>query len=47
MTDVKLYALERDDFITAVTGHSESSERADAIIASRAAAFRPSELGAV
>jgi MFS family permease len=34
-TDVELYALERDDFLGAVTGHSGSSEAADAVIGSR------------
>ena len=42
-TDVKLYALERDDFIGAVTGHAESAAAADAVVASR---LRP-ELGSV
>jgi MFS family permease len=34
-TDVELYALERDDFLAAVTGHSGSAEAADAVIGSR------------
>jgi MFS family permease len=34
-TDVELLSLERDDFIAAVTGHPESSEAAQAVIASR------------
>ena len=34
-TDVELYALERDDFLGAVTGHSASAEAADAVIGSR------------
>jgi MFS family permease len=34
-TEVELYALERDVFIAAVTGHSPSAEAADAVIASR------------
>jgi CRP-like cAMP-binding protein len=34
-TDVDLLALDRDDFITAVTGHPESAEAAHAVIASR------------
>jgi MFS family permease len=34
-TDVELYALERDDFLGAVTGHSGSAEAADAVIGSR------------
>jgi len=34
-TKVELYALERDVFIAAVTGHAQSAEAADAVIASR------------
>jgi MFS family permease len=34
-TDIELYALERDDFIAAVTGHAPSAEAADAVIAAR------------
>jgi MFS family permease len=34
-TEVELYALERDVFIAAVTGHAQSAEAADAVIASR------------
>jgi len=33
--DTKLLALERDDFIAAVTGHAPSREAADAVIGSR------------
>ena len=33
--DLRLYALERDDFIAAVTGHAPSREAADSIVASR------------
>jgi MFS family permease len=40
-TDVDLFALERDDFLTAVTGHAESTERADSLIASRVGGLRP------
>jgi MFS family permease len=36
-TGVELYALERDVFIAAVTGHAPSAEAADAVIASRLA----------
>lgn len=46
-TPIGLYALERDDFLTAVTGHAESSDRAENLIASRIGALRPSELEAV
>jgi MFS family permease len=40
-TDVQLYALERDEFLSAVTGHPASAEAADAIVASRLAGLRP------
>ena len=40
-TDVELYALERDEFLSAVTGHPESAEAADAVVASRLAGLRP------
>jgi len=39
-TGVKLYALERDAFLSAVTGHSESEEAADALIVSRLSSIR-------
>jgi MFS family permease len=34
-SDLELYALERDDFIAAVTGHAPSAEAADAVVATR------------
>jgi MFS family permease len=34
-TDLELYALERDEFIAAVSGHALSAEAANAVIASR------------
>jgi MFS family permease len=40
--DVELYALERDEFLSAVTGHPESAEAADAVIAARLAGLRQS-----
>lgn len=40
-TDVELLALDREDFIAAVTGHAASAETADAVIASRLASLRP------
>jgi MFS family permease len=40
-TDTELYALERDEFLSAVTGHAASAEAADAIVASRLAGLRP------
>jgi MFS family permease len=47
VSGVSLYALERDDFLAAVTGHSESSDRAEAMVASRVGGVRQSELEAV
>jgi hypothetical protein len=41
LTDVDLLTLERDEFITAVTGHPESAEAAHAAIANRLASLRP------
>ena len=38
--DVELFALERDEFLGAVTGHVESIEAADAVIANRLAGLR-------
>jgi MFS family permease len=35
LDDVRLYALERDDFIAAVTGHAPSREAADHVVAVR------------
>ena len=40
-TDVTLYALERDEFIAAVTGHEPARAAADAVIAARFAGFGP------
>jgi MFS family permease len=45
-SDARLYALERDEFLSAVTGHPESAEAADAVVASRLAGLRPG-LGSV
>jgi MFS family permease len=39
--DVELLALDRDDFIAAVTGHAASVEAADSVIATRLASLRP------
>ena len=39
--DVELYALERDEFLSAVTGHPESMDAADAVVAARLAGLRP------
>jgi len=33
--ELRLYALERDDFIAAVTGHAPSREAADSVVTSR------------
>jgi hypothetical protein len=40
-TEVELYALERDEFLSAVTGHPASAEAADAVVASRLVGLRP------
>ena len=40
-TIVELYALERDEFLSAITGHPASAEAADAVVASRLAGLRP------
>ena len=34
-SDLTLWALERDDFIAAVTGHAPSEEAAGAVVAAR------------
>jgi MFS family permease len=39
--DAELRALERDDFIAAVTGHAASAEAADSVVASRLSSLRP------
>jgi MFS family permease len=41
LTDSSLFALERDDFIAAVTGHAPSAEAAGAVVSSRLSARRP------
>ena len=45
-SELHLYALERDEFLSTVTGHPESAEAADAVVASRLAGLRPG-LGSV
>jgi MFS family permease len=40
-TDVELRALERDDFIAAVTGHAASAEAVDSVVATRLGSLRP------
>ena len=40
-SELSLLALERDDFIAAVTGHAPSSEAAGAVVSSRLASARP------
>jgi MFS family permease len=39
--EVNLHALERDEFLSAVTGHPASVEAADAVVASRLSGLRP------
>jgi MFS family permease len=41
LADLELYALERDDFIAAVTGHAASADAADAVVATRLSSLRP------
>ena len=43
-TDSTVMALDRDEFLGAVTGHAESAQAADAVIASRLRATRPALL---
>ena len=43
-SETSLLALERDEFLGAVTGHAESAAAADAVIASRLRASRPALL---
>jgi MFS family permease len=40
-SEVELRALERDDFIGAVTGHAASAEAADTVVATRLSSLRP------
>jgi hypothetical protein len=40
-TDLDLRALDRDDFIAAVTGHAPSVQAADAVVSARLSAARP------
>lgn len=41
LTDVRLYAVDRDHFIAAVTGHPEAAAAADAVIGARLGSLRP------
>ena len=43
-TDVDLVALDRDEFLSAVTGHKESAKAAAAVVAARLGAYRPAPL---
>jgi hypothetical protein len=38
--NTQLLALERDEFLAAVTGHADSSEAADAVIGARLGSVR-------
>jgi hypothetical protein len=40
-TDLELLALDRDDFIAAVTGHAASAEAANSVVATRLSELRP------
>jgi predicted MFS family arabinose efflux permease len=40
-SELRLLALERDDFIAAVTGHAASADAADAVVATRLSSLRP------
>jgi MFS family permease len=40
-TDASLFALERDEFVSAVSGHPASREAADAVVAARIGRLRP------
>jgi MFS family permease len=40
-SDVKLWALDRDDFLDAVTGHAWASSRADSVVVARLGAASP------
>ena len=39
-TETELFALDRDEFISAVTGHPQSRAEADAVIGARLGSFR-------
>ena len=39
-TEAELFALDRDEFISAVTGHPQSRAEADAVIGARLGSFR-------
>jgi len=41
LTDASLLALERDEFVSAVSGHPASLEAADAVVAARLGHLRP------
>ena len=45
LAELHLYALERDDFIAAVTGHAPSRAAADSVVAARLPAGRVGVLG--
>jgi MFS family permease len=44
-SDLQLLALDRDEFIAAVTGHAPTAEAADAVVAARLGTLRPGSTG--
>jgi CRP-like cAMP-binding protein len=43
LTTVRLYALEKDPFLTVVTGHAPAAQVARALVAERRAAHTPAQ----
>ena len=40
LTDAELFSLDRDEFVSAVTGHPQSAEAADAVVGARLGSLR-------